>query len=149
MPHVSLGCGHSFCAPCIRQWFKTKLAARLSRISYLQRRIGDTYNCRVPPNNEAHLAYLLAVLTHYQTHDVQRILDYPCPTCRASTTVPPVESLSMKTLIREVEGAIGGHSVDDRANEDGVTTLGYFNSLFSRIDLVMNTPALPRSRRFS
>lgn len=102
------------------------------------------------PEDEGHLAYLLAVLTHYQTHNVQKIFTYPCPTCRRSTTVPPVEGLAMKELIEGIEAAIGvKHLVDDRVNEDGVTSLGYFDGLFFRIELVMNSPALPRSRRFN
>lgn len=54
----------------------------------------------------------------------------------------------MKSLIRDIEAAIGiEHFADDRADEDGVTTFGYFNGLFFRIDLLMETLTLPRSRR--
>lgn len=55
----------------------------------------------------------------------------------------------MKGLIRDIESAIGiEYSAGDRADEDGVTTFGYFDGLFFRIDLLMETLTLPRSRRF-
>jgi hypothetical protein len=56
----------------------------------------------------------------------------------------------MKDLIEDSEAATGvEHSVDDRADEDAVTTLGYFDGMFFRIDLVINVPPLPRSRHFN
>lgn len=148
-PHFSVECGHSFCAPCLRQWFRAKLGERIARIPYLLRRTGDVYNCRVVPNKDDHLAYLLAILARYRVHCPRKLLSYPCPICRATVTLAPIESLTLKTLIAEAElAARVEHQDADRVNEAGVATSGYFNGLFFNLTLALNPPHLPLSRLF-
>lgn len=147
---LRLRCGHSFCAPCIRQWFRSKLSAKLSRIPYLLKRDGDIYNCRMTPRGSDHLAYLLAVLGQYRLHSPRILLTYPCPTCRRNITVAPIESLAFKEMIAEVETATGlQHTMDARVDEGGVITSGYFDGLFYDLDLALRPPRLPLSRLFT
>lgn len=89
------------------------------------------YNCREVPGNKAHLRYFISILRLHGFHTREQIFHYPCPTCRNAVTLPPTESLSLNGAISGMASAIGvSPAVDDIANEQGVTTQGYFEGLF-------------------
>lgn len=89
------------------------------------------YDCREVPADKAHLRHLLSILRLYGFHSREEIFHHPCPTCREPVILPPTESLSLNNVISGIADAIdAAPSARDKANEQGVTTVGYFDGLF-------------------
>lgn len=89
------------------------------------------YSCRDVPANKAHLRHLISILRLYGFHSREDVFHYPCPTCRKPVTLPPTESHSLNNAISDIATALEAvPAVCDKASEQGVTTLGYFDGLF-------------------
>ena len=80
-------CGHTFCQPCLRDWFNTSLTQFLA--------------------TNPHLRHMQALP---QAALYQQAPHYTCPTCRTTVKSSPVEVFALKALVRTIATAAGESS---------------------------------------
>ncbi|KAI1784737.1 hypothetical protein LXA43DRAFT_1066518 [Ganoderma leucocontextum] len=130
----TLGCGHTFCAACLENWFNTAYGRHLETYSAYnpQRLIPAHFTAQLARND----------LPYYERRDIKRQIaiifttapqpQYSCPTCRVLVRTKPAESFVVKQLVRTIATIQGDTPPEDapRPLSVGHTSDGPFESFF-------------------
>ncbi|EKM54219.1 uncharacterized protein PHACADRAFT_257913 [Phanerochaete carnosa HHB-10118-sp] len=103
----SLACGHTFCRPCLQDWFSTELAKHMgthpdySPVPQIPRQYREFLRRHdLQPYQRTQLMRQIQRLYDSVAHP-----DYTCPTCRKPVTSKPIEAFTVKNIVAVVAEA--------------------------------------------
>ncbi|KAJ7690647.1 hypothetical protein B0H17DRAFT_1064292 [Mycena rosella] len=105
-PFILSGCGHTFCAGCLVEWFGTTLAQHMTANPAWRSTNQPPYHL-VNPRIRAN-PYIAAMIAQQGPQP-----EYTCPTCRSPVLTKPVEDFSLKAIIHDAATSAGESSPKD------------------------------------
>lgn len=123
--HSRPGCGHVFCAPCLRDYFRSELEAKLKTRPFISLYNTSLYDCQKAPLNMPHLRRTIVALQGDGLNPLA-VFTYRCPLCRHETFTAPGEVVAMTNfLASRLFTPEGG-----RHDGLGIPASKYFEGLF-------------------
>ncbi|KAF9819176.1 hypothetical protein IEO21_02347 [Rhodonia placenta] len=118
----TLPCGHTFCQPCLTDWFNTTLAQHITNNPHYNPAVVAALRATLNgPNVPAGLRRTyeaqIALLEHQHPPP-----SYTCPTCRTVCRTKPVEVYTLKSVVRNVADALGETSPQKRTSTPAART---------------------------
>lgn len=104
-------CGHTFCAECLRRWFKQCIRTAL-RVQMTRRNGGLFANAwlRAEELDDSQIADVLQFLR-------RRTLPYACPTCRQEVTLHPTKVYLLEDIRHSLSGPLGVAQTAEAEND--------------------------------
>ncbi|TFK17833.1 hypothetical protein FA15DRAFT_661159 [Coprinopsis marcescibilis] len=96
-------CGHAFCSYCLREWFASKLAPHLDRLTAPSTTHAhhSPETCRTLPNTpQAAKKFRNALRSHGLR--LQTLFQYPCPACCQAIQAPPALDFMSSSLFQSL-----------------------------------------------